>query len=148
MNRNDYILRGASCKCGRCGEGRLFKSYLKFSDECSACGQDFSIADTADGPAFFVGSLASFIFIPIGAAVVLTNDSMQTQMVGLGLVFLFTLIFVLALLPIAKGILFNLQIAYGAEEGKFSSFGTHGSAPSNWKNSNKFKQRQKLDPLK
>jgi uncharacterized protein (DUF983 family) len=45
---------GLSCRCPRCGEGRLFVGYLKVAPVCEACGLDLSFADSGDGPAFFV----------------------------------------------------------------------------------------------
>jgi uncharacterized protein (DUF983 family) len=50
-------LRG---RCPRCGQGRLFDGYLTLAPRCAACGLDFSFADPADGPAFFVMSIVSF----------------------------------------------------------------------------------------
>lgn len=50
-------LRG---RCPRCGQGRLFQGYLTLAPRCAACGLDFSFADPADGPAFFVMSIVSF----------------------------------------------------------------------------------------
>ncbi|ODA66484.1 hypothetical protein A7A08_02607 [Methyloligella halotolerans] len=44
-------LRGC---CPRCGKGHLFKGFLTIRKECDVCGLDFSFADPADGPAFFV----------------------------------------------------------------------------------------------
>ncbi len=44
-------LKGA---CPRCGQGRLFQGFLKLRPHCDVCGLDFSFADPADGPAFFV----------------------------------------------------------------------------------------------
>jgi uncharacterized protein (DUF983 family) len=40
--------------CPRCGRGRLFSGFLKLAPKCNACGLDYSFADPADGPAFFV----------------------------------------------------------------------------------------------
>ena len=40
--------------CPRCGKGKLFDGFLKLAKRCNVCGLDFSFADTADGPAFFV----------------------------------------------------------------------------------------------
>src|SRR5688500_3869029 len=42
-----------SC-CPRCGHGRLFDGFLKLAPRCNVCGLDYSFADPADGPAFFV----------------------------------------------------------------------------------------------
>ncbi len=50
-------LRGC---CPRCGRGRLFDGYLTLAPRCAVCGLDFSFADPADGPAFFVMSIVSF----------------------------------------------------------------------------------------
>lgn len=47
---------GLRCRCPRCGEGPLLRGYLTVRDACTACGQDFSFAEPADGPAFFVMS--------------------------------------------------------------------------------------------
>jgi uncharacterized protein (DUF983 family) len=40
--------------CPRCGQGHMFQGFLKLADQCEVCGLDFSYADPADGPAFFV----------------------------------------------------------------------------------------------
>lgn len=39
--------------CPRCGEGRMFKSWLKIVDRCDRCGLDYRFAAPDDGPAFF-----------------------------------------------------------------------------------------------
>lgn len=39
--------------CPRCGEGRMFKSFLKIIDECSVCQLNYCFAAPDDGPAFF-----------------------------------------------------------------------------------------------
>ncbi|MDR6951383.1 uncharacterized protein (DUF983 family) [Ancylobacter sp. 3268] len=40
--------------CPRCGQGHLFEGFLKLKPRCEVCGLDYSYADPADGPAFFV----------------------------------------------------------------------------------------------
>src|SRR4051795_6842972 len=45
---------GIRGRCPRCGEGRLFAGFLKLASRCDVCGLDYSFADPADGPAFFV----------------------------------------------------------------------------------------------
>ncbi len=45
---------GLKCRCPRCGNGRVFSSYLKIAPACADCGLSFAGTDTADGPAFFV----------------------------------------------------------------------------------------------
>ncbi|WP_448950844.1 DUF983 domain-containing protein [Labrys neptuniae] len=45
---------GIHGRCPRCGRGKLFKGFLALAPSCNACGLDYSFADPADGPAFFV----------------------------------------------------------------------------------------------
>ncbi|CEJ09765.1 DUF983 domain-containing protein [Phreatobacter sp. AB_2022a] len=45
---------GIRGRCPRCGEGHLFQGFLKLRPQCEVCGLDYSFADPADGPAFFV----------------------------------------------------------------------------------------------
>ena len=121
MTKPSPIVSVLQLKCGNCGKGKLFKSYLKLNDACPVCGREMSNDDTADGPAFFVGFgvlilTAPFIFIlpmismPLGLKI-LAFVVMCAVMIGL----------ILALLPIAKAILLNLQLQHGAMEADFSN---------------------------
>ena len=38
-----------SCRCPRCGRGKLFQNGLEVRPHCSACGLDLRKADTGDG---------------------------------------------------------------------------------------------------
>ena len=56
---------GVKACCPRCGQGRLFDGFLKLAPKCEVCGLDYSFADPADGPAFFVicfGCIPSVMF--------------------------------------------------------------------------------------
>jgi len=51
----DAILKyGLKCRCPECGQGRLFNGFLTLAPRCEVCDLDYSFADPADGPAFFV----------------------------------------------------------------------------------------------
>lgn len=113
------ILSGLRQRCGACGKGRLFHAYLKLNEACPHCGRDMRAADTADGPAFFVGFgvlilTAPFLFLvpmsPLPAALkVLAMIGVGALVTGL----------CLWLLPVAKGILLNLQLHHQAEQASF-----------------------------
>ena len=45
---------GMKGRCPRCGQGKLFNGFLTLAPRCDVCGLDYSFADPADGPAFFV----------------------------------------------------------------------------------------------
>jgi uncharacterized protein (DUF983 family) len=51
-----------TCRCPRCGEGRIFTGLLTVRPACPACGLDLSAEDAGDGPAvfliFFLGAMA------------------------------------------------------------------------------------------
>lgn len=127
------IKSGLHGRCGRCGEGQLFRRYLKFNDKCESCGLDFGIADTADGPAFFVGSLVMIVFAPFYFILPIVDTSIWLKIVLMALLFAAMTGTIFALLPRFKGVLFNLQLQHRAEEANFESTGSHGKPPSNWR---------------
>lgn len=46
------IRRGFARRCPHCGQGRLFKGYLKVVDECTVCREDLTPQRADDGPAY------------------------------------------------------------------------------------------------
>ncbi|MBF9051393.1 DUF983 domain-containing protein [Roseobacter sp. HKCCD9010] len=62
--------RGLRQRCPNCGEGTIFKSYLKLRPSCGTCGEDLSHARADDGPAYLtilvtakiLGTLMLFVF--------------------------------------------------------------------------------------
>jgi uncharacterized protein (DUF983 family) len=48
------FVTGLTCRCPRCGKGRLFSGFLKVAPRCEVCGLDLGFADSGDGPAVFV----------------------------------------------------------------------------------------------
>ncbi|MCA8901216.1 MAG: DUF983 domain-containing protein [Hyphomonas sp.] len=46
------LLRALRMRCPSCGEGRLYRSYLKPVDACSACGAPLGRVPSEDGPAW------------------------------------------------------------------------------------------------
>ena len=59
-----WIIRcGWKGLCPRCGEGRMFRKWLKLADKCNVCGLDFRFASPDDGPAFFSLCIIAFPLI-------------------------------------------------------------------------------------
>lgn len=116
----DHPVRsGLKLRCPRCEEGKLFRAYLKLNDECPSCGLDFRKADTADGPAFFVGFLVMVLFAPFYFILPMLEASLWLKL-GLWIVLLSAMMgLALVLLPPFKGVLFNLQIRNRAEEARW-----------------------------
>ena len=61
-------LRAAlSCRCPRCGKGKLFAGLLSVRGICENCGLDLSAQDAGDGPAVFVILFLGFIVVSLAA---------------------------------------------------------------------------------
>jgi uncharacterized protein (DUF983 family) len=61
VTKPNPVLVGLACRCPQCGEGSLFESFLKVSEQCEACGLDLRKSDSGDGPAVFVILIVGFI---------------------------------------------------------------------------------------
>jgi uncharacterized protein (DUF983 family) len=59
------IRRGLSCRCPACGEGRMFRAYLKVVDACPACGEELHHHRSDDAPPYFTIFIVGHIVIPI-----------------------------------------------------------------------------------
>lgn len=57
--------RGLAGRCPRCGDGKLFRAFLKTADRCSACGEDFTHHRADDLPAYLVIVVVGHLVVPI-----------------------------------------------------------------------------------
>ncbi|HLX17799.1 MAG TPA: DUF983 domain-containing protein [Bradyrhizobium sp.] len=103
------LKRGFCGRCPRCGEGKLFRAFLKVDDRCSNCGQDFTPHRADDLPAYLVIIIVGHIVVPL-ALLIETNYSPP---VGLQLAIYLPLTFIasLALLQPVKGAVVGMQWA-------------------------------------
>ncbi|QRM31436.1 DUF983 domain-containing protein [Microvirga sp. VF16] len=120
LTATETILKyGLKCRCPRCGKGRLFNGFLTLAPRCEACGLDFSFADTADGPAFFVMMTMAIPATAFGVWVEMAYEP------GLWVHLLTTLpVLLLSCVPTIrpfKGMLVASQFFYKAEEGRFET---------------------------
>jgi uncharacterized protein (DUF983 family) len=65
-----YALLG---RCPCCGQGKLFRSYLKQVDECAQCGERFADIRADDGAPWLTIILVGHIILPIVMAFVLID---------------------------------------------------------------------------
>jgi uncharacterized protein (DUF983 family) len=110
---------GLKGHCPRCGEGRLFQGFLSLRPRCEQCGLDYSFADSADGPAFFVMFIAGFIVA--GAALAVEIAYAPPYWVHALLWGPLILLTTLAPLRPVKGLLIALQYHHKAAEGRLSN---------------------------
>lgn len=125
------MARGIHCRCPNCGEGKLFRAFLKTADNCSVCGQDFTHHRADDLPAYLVIVVVGHIVVPV-ALWIETNYS-PSIVLQLAFYLPFTLIASLLLLQPIKGAVVGLQWAFrmhgfdetqtsDAEEGTIAKF--------------------------
>jgi uncharacterized protein (DUF983 family) len=63
------VFNGLRSRCPACGEGKLFRKFLKVADECPACGEDLHHHRADDMPAYIVISIVGHIVVPLAFAV-------------------------------------------------------------------------------
>jgi uncharacterized protein (DUF983 family) len=103
------LKRGLGRRCPRCGEGKLFRAFLKVDDHCSACGLDFTPHRADDLPAYLVIVIVGHIVVPL-ALMIETNYSPPVAL-QLSIYLPLTLFASLLLLQPVKGAVVGVQWA-------------------------------------
>jgi len=105
---------GIKGRCPACGEGQLFAGFLKFQDECEACGADFRDEDAGDGPAFFAMFAVLIILVPMALAfAMITGAPMWLTLLIWSPIIIFACLFLLRKL---RGVMFNIAWQRSARE--------------------------------
>jgi uncharacterized protein (DUF983 family) len=63
------LWRGLCGRCPACGEGRMFRAFLKVADQCPHCGEELHHHRADDFPAYLVIVIVGHILVPIVLAV-------------------------------------------------------------------------------
>ena len=103
------LKRGFRGRCPRCGEGKIFRAFLKVDDHCPACGLDYTPHRADDLPAYLVIIIVGHIMVPL-ALMIETNYSPPVAL-QLSIYLPLTLIASLALLQPVKGAVVAIQWA-------------------------------------
>ena len=98
--------RGLAGRCPHCGKGKLFRSYLKQVDDCSACGEHFGTIRADDGPAWLTILAVGHIVVPL--VVEFERDPVWPAWVSMVLWPSLALVLALVLLPLAKGLFITI----------------------------------------
>lgn len=112
------IGRGLSCRCPRCGKGKLFNGFLTPAPRCEHCGLDYSFADAGDGPAVFIILIAGFIVVGVALVV----QVMYAPPYWLDALIFGPLVLITTLGPLRamKGLMIALQYHHKAAEGRLT----------------------------
>ena len=103
------IKRGFRGRCPRCGEGKLFRAFLKVDNNCSVCGLDFTPHRADDLPAYLVIIIVGHIVVP--TALIIETDYSPPVGLQLAIYLPVTLVASLALLQPVKGAVVGMQWA-------------------------------------
>jgi len=105
----DSILRGLMLRCPACGQGRLFRRYLKVADQCPSCGEALHHHRADDAPPYFTIVIIGHIVVGLVLAVEMAYRPPLWLHAALWLPL--TVILALIVLPLIKGALVGLQWA-------------------------------------
>ena len=101
------LLRGALGRCPRCGEGKLFRKWLKPVDSCAHCGLDISGQRADDLPAYIGIFVTGHLLAPVIIALVTGFDLSLTAL--LAIIITLAIIMLIGLLQPSKGAVIALQ---------------------------------------
>lgn len=123
------MLRGASIRCPACGEGRMFRAYLKVADACPSCGEELHHQRADDAPPYVVITIVAHVVV--GALLWAEIAYQPPVWLHLAIWLPLTVVLSLALLPPVKGALVGLQWAlrmhgFGGEDPDRVADGGHG----------------------
>jgi uncharacterized protein (DUF983 family) len=114
--------RGFFCRCPNCGDGKLFRNYLKSVDNCAVCNEDYTHHRADDLPAYLtilvVGHIVLGGFMMTDLAFPMSNWAHLAIWTPL------TLLLALALIQPIKGAVIGLQWAT-----RMHGFGGHEPTP-------------------
>lgn len=105
------LRRGWRQTCPSCGEGALYKSYLKVNDTCPKCAAELHHHRADDAPPYFVMVITAHVIV----ALILVMEQSRAVPMWLELAISLPLLVILSLilLPRVKGALIGYQWALG-----------------------------------
>jgi uncharacterized protein (DUF983 family) len=111
------VKRGVMGRCPHCGQGKLFRAYLKLSERCSVCNEHLGEIRADDGPAWATILIVGHLIVPF---FVLTARTDAPDWVYYAVLFPITIGMTLGLLPRVKGVfvavLWSLGIPTGVQQ--------------------------------
>jgi uncharacterized protein (DUF983 family) len=106
VSKGSAIWRGLRQRCPHCGQGALFRRYLKPVESCAVCGETFAEIRADDFPPYLTILIVGHIVVPLMLAADRAGVSLEAQM---AIWLPVTLVLTLALLPRVKGGIIGLM---------------------------------------
>lgn len=116
--------RGMLGRCPHCGEGKLFRAFVKVADKCTVCGEEFHHHRADDLPAYLVIMVVGHIVV--GGFMAVEMTTFWPLWLHLAVWLPVTLLMSLAMLQPVKGAVVGLQWAlymhgFGGEVDQFDT---------------------------
>jgi len=105
------IVRGLLGRCPCCGQGRMFRAFLKVRDQCEVCGEELYHHRADDFPAYVVIFIVGHALVP--AVLFVETHFSPSYWTHVALWLPTTLVLVLGLLQPVKGAIVALQWSMG-----------------------------------
>jgi uncharacterized protein (DUF983 family) len=103
------LLRGMRGRCPQCGEGKLFRAFLKVNDHCPNCGEALYHHRADDAPPYVVITIVGHIVV--GLMLVVEKTYALNVWIQMAMWVPLTIILALVLLQPVKGALIGVQWA-------------------------------------
>src|SRR6185312_4475112 len=101
------ILRGLAQRCPACGQGAIFRAYLKVSDRCPQCGEELHHHRADDAPPYFTIIVVGHIVV--GGVLAMEQGLAPASWVQAVVWLPLTVLLSVLILPRVKGALVGLQ---------------------------------------
>jgi uncharacterized protein (DUF983 family) len=103
------MLRGAKHTCPQCGDGALYRKYLKVADHCSNCGEALHHQRADDAPPYFTIFIVGHVIL--AGVLAMEQAYRPSPWLHVAIWLPLTLILSLTMLPRIKGAMVGLQWA-------------------------------------
>lgn len=105
------LSRGLACKCIHCGEGKLFRKWLKVTDKCDVCGEEYHHHRADDFPAYIVILILGHVMVTL--ALMMEEFWAPPMWVHFAVTVPVTIALALVMLQPVKGAVVALQWRHG-----------------------------------
>jgi uncharacterized protein (DUF983 family) len=100
--------KGFRCRCPHCGEGKLFRAFLKPVDACERCGERMDGHRSDDLPPYVTIMIVGHVIVPIILAVEMSTNPWP-MWIYFAVFLPLTLLGTIALMQPVKGAIIGLQ---------------------------------------
>jgi uncharacterized protein (DUF983 family) len=111
LSLQQTLTRGLRGRCPNCGEGGIFRAFLKVADACPACGEELHHHRADDLPAYLVIVVVGHVIVSLILAVEVAYA--PPLWLHMALWMPATLLLALAMIQPVKGFVVALQWALG-----------------------------------